>query len=113
MTETKTAFYIELPADEYGNTALPKAVIEGAIVQGGTPEAGHFSNPARKALLFTAPAELARKHGGVYVDAYGGYAETEGPARMLTREEWEALMERILAEGGQPLPDWLLKARAR
>ena len=91
---TETAFYVELPADDDGNTALPLAVIEGRIVQGGTPEAGHFSNPARKALLFAAPPEVAR-HGGIYVDAYGGYAEVAGPARMLSREEYDALIESI------------------
>lgn len=86
-------FYVELPADKYGNTAtaLPHAVIEGRIVQGG-PDAHPFTNPARKALLFTAPAELAAQWPGMYTDLYGGYAEVEGPARMLTRDEWRHLV---------------------
>lgn len=100
MTETR--FYVELPADEDGNTSMHPAVIEGRIVQGGTPEAGSFSNPARKALLFTAPPELAGRYGGMYVDAYNGYAEVEGPARMLTREEYAALIESIRANTGEP-----------
>ena len=91
----ETRFYVELPGDEYGNTALPRAVIEGWIVQGGTPEAGYFSNPGRKALLFTAPAEITRTHDGVYVDAYGGWAEVEGPARMLSDEEYAALVAEV------------------
>lgn len=95
MTETK--FYVELPADEGGNTALHPAVIEGRIVQGGTPEAGYFSNPDRKALLFTAPAEIAR-HEGMYTDAYGGYAEVEGPARMLSHDEYTALVESLRSQ---------------
>lgn len=86
------AFYIELPGDEGGNTALPWAVIEGRLVQGGTPEAGHFSNPGRQALLFDGPAEITRHWPGMYTDAYGGYAEVDGPARMLSREQWTALV---------------------
>lgn len=97
MTETR--FYIELPGDEDGNTAMHRAVIEGRIVQGGTPEAGFFSDPAKKALLFTAP-EYARSHGGMYVDQYGGYAEVEGPARMLSDEEYDALLESARAGMG-------------
>jgi hypothetical protein len=89
-----TRFYVELPADEYGNTSMDRAVIEGRIVQGG-PDAAPFTSPARKALLFTAPADLADRHGGQYVDAYGGYAEVEGPARMLSDEEYATLIETV------------------
>ena len=97
MSETR--FYIELPGDEYGNTALPKAVVEGRIVQGGT-EAG-FSNPARMALLITAPPEVASRWPGMYTDTYGGYAEVEGPARMLSRDEYDAIIGNLSAESGQ------------
>ena len=90
-----TRFYIELPGDEYGNTAMPRAVYEGQIVQGGTPEAGHFSNPARQVILFTAPADIAAQYKGMYTDAYGGYAEVEGPARLLSREEYTAIIRRL------------------
>lgn len=95
MSETR--FYIELPGDEYGSTAIRPAVIEGRIVQGGTPEAGYFSNPDRKALLFAGPPEIAQTWDGMYVDAYGGYAETEGPARLLSRDEYRALIASITA----------------
>jgi hypothetical protein len=94
MPDTKTKFYIELPADKYGNVSLPVAVIQGRIVQGGTPEASerHFTNPDRQVLLFDAPAEITSRWAGVYTDAYGGYAETEGPARMLTRMEYHHII---------------------
>ena len=88
-------FYIELPMEEDGCTAIRPAVIEGMIVQGGTPEAGAFDNPAREALLFSAPAEIASRHSGMYTDAFGGYAEVEGPARLLTPEEYEALIREV------------------
>ena len=95
MTAAETKFYVELHGDEYGNTALPTAVIEGRIVQGGTPEAGSFSNPDRKALLFSGPAEIASHWPGMYVDAYGGYAEVDGPARMLTRSEYNYIIAKL------------------
>jgi hypothetical protein len=84
-------FYVELPAEEGGCTALAPAVIEGRIIQGG-PEAHPFTNPARQALLFDGPPEVTARHSGMYVDAYGGYAEVEGPARMLSPAEYEALI---------------------
>lgn len=86
-------FYVELPADEDGNTALRPAVIEGRIVQGG-PGVHPFTNPGRKAILFDAPAEVAR-HVGMYTDQYGGYAEVEGPARMLTEDEYDELIKSL------------------
>lgn len=82
-------FYIELPADEYGNSALPPAVFEGEILQGGTPGTGAFSNPRRQVFIISAPD---CRHSGLYTDSYGGFAETEGPARTLTSEEWRALV---------------------
>jgi hypothetical protein len=78
-------FYVELDADEYGNTALPHAVLEGTIVQGG-PASYPYTNPSRRALLITGPPELTR-HAGMYTDSYGGFAEVPGPARMITSEE--------------------------
>ncbi len=103
-TTTETRFYVELPADEGGSTALAPAVIEGRIVQGGTPEANerHFTNPARQVLLFDAPAEVGCKYGGMYTDAYGGYAEVAGPARLLDRGEYDTIVTAIRANAGSP-----------
>jgi hypothetical protein len=72
-------FYVELPADKDGNTYYTKAVIEGRIVPGE-----YGAN-----LMIYAPAEVARKWPSVRA---WGFAETEGPARLLTRPEWETLI---------------------
>jgi hypothetical protein len=80
--ETQPKFYIELPADEHGNTAMLPAVYEGTIVQG----AGY------RKIIFHAP-EYALRHKDMRLDSYGGYAEVEGPARMLTHEEWSKLTQ--------------------
>ena len=88
---TETAFYVELPADEYGNTALPTAVIEARLAQDETA--------GRPKLTILAPAEIAQRWPTRYADFYNGYAETEGPARMLNRVEYGALIERIREKG--------------
>lgn len=88
---TGTRFYVELPAEDDGCTALPKAVIEGRIVQGG-PDVHPFTNPARQALLIDGPPGVAARHQGLYADAFGGFAEVEGPARMLSLAEYDALV---------------------
>jgi hypothetical protein len=92
MSDAK--FYVELPGDENGNTALPKAVIEGRIVQGG-PGVHPFTNPNRQALPFAGPPEIIARWPGMYVDAYGGYAEVDGPARMLSPREHNALVRGV------------------
>lgn len=84
-------FYVELPGDGDGNTALPLAVVEADIVQGG-PDQRPYGNPARRAIIFSAPADYAAAWGGMYVDAYGGYAEVPGPARLLTRDEYDEII---------------------
>jgi len=94
-------FYIELPADRYGNTALPTAVFAGRIVQGG-PGEHPFTNPARQALIITGPPELASRWPGMYTDAYGGYAEVPGPARLLDRVEYDE----IIAGLGKTAPEY-------
>ena len=78
-----TRFYVELPADEYGNTAYSQAVIEGSVAE--------HASLGCQLMLITAPPALV-KHSGQRLNAYGGWAEVEGPARMLTPQEWEALV---------------------
>lgn len=95
-----SGFYIELPADRHGNLSMPPAVVEARIVQGG-PEHAPWVNPDRKVIIFAAPPEMAGPRKGCYEDAYGGWAETQGPARMLTFEEHQALVAEILAGGDQ------------
>lgn len=89
-------FYVELPADEDGNTSMPLAVVEARAFQGG-PNTPPLTNPSRAAMVPSAPAEIVRRWGsGWYADAYGGWAEVEGPARMLTREEYDGLIASIV-----------------
>jgi hypothetical protein len=95
MTTTETRFYVELPADEYGNTAWPVAVIEARILPPGSPEAGPLANPDRPKMLIAGPAEIVSRWPSCYADRYDGFAEVEGPARMLSREEYDALIETV------------------
>lgn len=85
MPSDATRFFVELPADKDGNTAFPAAVIEARVEP--DPRTG-------QELLFpVAPGHHAKAMaGGWFVDAYGGWVECEGPARMLTHEEWAALI---------------------
>ena len=100
---TETRFYVELPADEYGNTALPPAVIEAELAQD--------AEARRPKLTILAPAEIAQNWPTRYADFYNGYAETEGPARMLNREEYDALIKRIREQGATGSGSDLLKLR--
>jgi hypothetical protein len=86
-------FYVELPGDEYGNTAMRPAVIQGRIVQ-GSPETRPFSNPAREVLMIDGPPDLVM-HLGMYTDSFGGFAEVPGPARVLTKSEYDALIRSL------------------
>lgn len=91
---SKTRFYVELPAEEDACTFLPKAVFEGRIIQGG-PGAHGFTDPGRHAFLITAPAGVAARHAGLYTDSCGGFAEVDGPARMLSDEEYDELVKSL------------------
>jgi hypothetical protein len=71
-------FYIELPADEYGNTSMPRSVIEGQIQD--------------RTLTITGPPDLVR-YSGCFTDVFGGFAEVEGPARMLSVDEYFAILK--------------------
>jgi hypothetical protein len=70
-------FFIERPQDDYGNVAITHSVMEGEILPGG-------------ALVITAPEHLT---------GYSGYrwpcVEVEGPARELSREEWQQLVTQV------------------
>lgn len=81
---TGARFYVELPADDQGNVALPHAVMEGRMVP--------HDVPGRVRFLIVAPPEVV-PWSGYRADMWGGYAEVEGPARMLTREEHAALIK--------------------
>lgn len=82
-------FYIELPADEYGNTAMKRAVVEATSrIQHG-----------REMLVPVAPTHHANGWPtGWHRGSYGGWVETEGPARELTYDEWKALIDSIPQE---------------
>jgi hypothetical protein len=97
----ETKFWIELPGDKYGHVGkLPRAVVEARWYD----RASDFSpskNPGRPYLVCAAPAEIAQKWPGWYADDKGGWAEVEGPARLLTYEEWEALVAQVQARGAR------------
>ncbi|HET9969068.1 MAG TPA: hypothetical protein VFQ68_12615 [Streptosporangiaceae bacterium] len=95
MSSTETRFYIELPGDEYGNTAWPTAVIEAQVLPAGREPATKYDNTDRPRMIVTGPAEIASRWPSCYADQYGGFAETEGPARMLSRDEYNALLKGI------------------
>jgi hypothetical protein len=80
----ETRFYVELPADEYGNHAYPAAVIEGRVTD----------NDIGRVMLIAAPPELVG-YSGYRLNAYGGWAEAAGPARLITRAEWLALVASV------------------
>lgn len=84
-------FYIELPADEYGNTACTPAVIAARYYPAGREPLRPMDNTERPYMTVTGPPEFAAKWPSMYADSYGGFAETEGPARMLSRNEWKTI----------------------
>lgn len=87
-------FLIELP-DEDGNTSMSPSVIDGRIVQ-GSPDTKPHDNPDRQVLLIYGPPEIASRHApGMYTDSYCGFAEVPGPARMLDRSEYDAIIRSL------------------
>jgi hypothetical protein len=79
------AFYVELPADKYGNRAFTNSfpcVVEGDLVE---------SNLGTE-LVFKAPKEIASKWPRILFNQYGGWLEVEGPARPLSWDERENLI---------------------
>jgi hypothetical protein len=77
-------FWVELPADEYGNRAFTNSrprVIEAELNEAGT------------ALLIIAPDETEFPWRRILIKQYGGWLEVDGPARSLTWDEREALIE--------------------
>jgi len=85
-------FYIELPADEYGNRAYTNSF--PCVV-----EAEPFMDQHNvEKLLFIAPSEIAEKWPDCHINDYGGWLEVDGPARPLTWEEREELIKEIMEE---------------
>lgn len=83
MTAPSPRFYVQLPADEFGNVGYTKAVIEATKEDLGDE---------RFRLRITAPATYQWPTIIFYGDGYGRWVETEGPARFLSREEWLSLI---------------------
>lgn len=73
------ALYVEVPADEYGNTYRTPAIIDAEPVE-GNPRSLRVRSPLRYAVKWpTVPAE--------------NYRQIDGPgSMMLSREQWEALV---------------------
>ena len=93
-------FFVELPADEYGNRAYTNSypcVIEADIV----PDPyGDFPDGE---LLVSAPEEIAGKWERIPLKQYGGWLEVEGPARPLEWDERDRLIRN--APGPRTRPD--------
>jgi hypothetical protein len=84
--EIAMLFFVELPADEYGNRAYTNAfpcVVEAEIRE---------SELSGEILWVIAPPEIATKWQSIHKASYGGWLECEGPARSLTRDEREELI---------------------
>lgn len=80
------AFFVELPADEYGNRAYSPCVLEAEIIQ----------KHRRDTLLVKAPPEFRKKWPTLLLHQYGGWIQCEGPARLLSREEQRALVAELV-----------------
>lgn len=84
------SFYVELPADEDGNTYMRKAVLECRVEM-----APREPLPDSERLIIAAPEYHAAKWpGGWWLADMGGqqcFKEVDGPARMLTDGEWATL----------------------
>jgi hypothetical protein len=81
-----TRFYVELPADEYGSTSQHKAVVEArrAVING-----------SEMLIPIAPPRHASRWPDGWPIDLYGGWVEVKGPARELSFDEWETLIDSI------------------
>lgn len=84
-----TGFFVELFADAYGNTSMPPTVVEAKLVQEND----------RDRLVPVAPEHFVKGWpNGWYRDTYGGWAEVDGPARILTYEEHAELVSSLSEE---------------
>ncbi len=84
-----TKFYVELPADEYGNTAMNMAVVEATVVTEG----------GKEKLVPIAPDNfVAAWPQGWFRNTFGGWVETEGPARHLSFAEHAELVASLSEE---------------
>jgi hypothetical protein len=90
-------FYIEFPGDRYGNTGKPRAVVEATVVRGGPGTDWPAKDPRRLLMIPVAPPEIVAFWPGWYTDGLGGWAETAGPARMLTDDEYDAIIAGLTA----------------
>jgi hypothetical protein len=75
------AFYVELPADEYGNRAYTNrfpCVVEAEL--------------SGNDLVFKAPPEIVDSWPSVKFNGYGAWLECEGPARPITNEERDQII---------------------
>lgn len=85
------AFYVELPADKYGNRAFTASfpcVVEGDLIE------TDFGTE----LVFKAPKEISSKWSSVLFDQYGGWLEVDGPARLISWEEREEMISKRLGK---------------
>lgn len=85
-----TKFYVELPVDEYGDTTMERAVVEAKL---------EWTKDSRDRLVPVAPRHfVANCPEGWYRDCFGGWAEVEGPARLLSFEQYQALITSLSEE---------------
>lgn len=78
-----TSFYVELPYDDFGNTLRTRAVVEGYIK----------IRYERTMLIPVAPQHFVDKWPtGWYMDDSAGWVEVDGPARMLTLQQYREII---------------------
>lgn len=85
MSETR--FYVEI-GDGQGNTGRPRAVIEATT----QPYPPGWTEPYDERFTVVAPPEIATRWPTIVRGALFGWKEVQGPARMLSFEEWKALV---------------------
>lgn len=84
-----TKFFVELHADEYGNTSMPRAVVEAKLAEKNGRD--HLTPVAPQRFVDGWPT-------GWYRDSYGGWAEIDGPARMLSYKEYDEIINSLSDE---------------
>jgi len=100
VSEWVEGFFVELPADTYGNVSMPLAVVQARTRPGGGPDIHPLADPRRPVMIPAAPGpHMDDWPCGWYTDAFGGWMQTGGPPRMLAYEEWAALVGFQDAEG--------------
>lgn len=88
-------FFVELPADRYGNRGYTNSV--PCIIEADTEKDDHLG----EVLLVKAPTQIRNKWTRIPRHQYGGWIDCDGPARILTWEEREVLIRNLQTKQGK------------